>query len=1150
MSKLARDEFDRARVQQTTQNDARRIFQRVRSAQQNPARAGIRWPFELVQNAHDAGPRVGDDRVEINFALCEDRLVVRHTGKPFDAQELAALLSGGSSKEFDSEETTGRFGTGFLVTHAVSTHVDIKGVLDTAEGPEVFRINLVRDGDEESIVGNIDQANESLVNAEPATEDWFANNPTASFTYLNPDGDVVRRGLERLEQTLPYLYATCDRLGRVSVERQGEVKRFEPKGSAKSEEGDFEIHKTKVRICSANDVSYVTAVRIAPKDAQSALLAVLAHCESGELQFLVPGEGFARVFVTLPIAGTDFLPFNVVLDGDFSPNQERDGIAMSDGDRALVQAALSALPTLARHAVESGWRDAHKLASLAAPDRPLSGEAESGELEWWASTVLRVAKQMASTPLVHTGIGLLPALPDQGPFVSFPVPAIEADAAESIDYDIFHSAVGYVRHINLPSKQVAQSWGEIARQWHETGVSVDRLGLSELTDRLKEECHCLDDLPIDGNSHSWLAQLFLLAADMQDQNVQDMVNGLLPDQNGELRNTKSDYLYADAGISASVKDIASSLREDLRSKLLHDAMAKALKAPGYETANQLVQGLLDKKDGGEYTESSAIEVVLEQLDKQLSGDRAFDDDTGMTALVASARMVVHLADKDDVQRLRRCPLLTAAGQVVQLSGNLQILAPSRHWPESAQPYVDLYAERRLLSDRYCDDHELAKALEKLIAVGLVVPAPLFHGRRAELNDVNLLREMAHGEQDIEGVTVRNAEFGQIAFLANEVVQRCGQNIDRAKLLLDFVLNVAAREDQSWRQVGSFSDSRSGERVHLTLNKALWPSELRVRSWIPVDRPDPSPGESSVVPMPANESTLREILDESWLKGNRDAVELLHQVFGFRQLTLLIDSLGAEVEGDLVELLQNPELVKTAASNPDAVKFASELQNTDIPLDSVRDFVQYAAEDESLLDRLEDWREQRRRVHDNQNLGATVECFVREVLQDAGFSVCRTGIGSDFKIAVETGHLADLHITHETQSWLVEVKATRDLRVRMTEKQAETAVNKGEEFLLCVVPVDSDNTCLDADDVRDAMRFVAGLGERLASLCDDLGAFEGLRTEITADAVNGVQLEISPNSSRVRVASSVWESDGFPIGELAARLLSQPTEWIENTNAAC
>ena len=1134
MSKLARSEFDSARILQTTQNDARRIFQRVLAAQQNPARSGIRWPFELIQNAHDAGPREGNDRVEITFILCDGRLTVSHTGKPFVAQELAALLSGGSSKEFDSEETTGRFGTGFLVTHAVSTEVDVDGVLTTQEDSEVFHIELARDGDEDAIVANIEQANESLEEAAPTPDAWIADNPTASFTYHNPEIDVVLRGLDRLEETLPYLYATCSKLGRVQIERFGEAKSYKPQSSVTSDEGDFLIGKTDVSIRTISDSSRVTAVRIGERDGQSALIAVLEHCGTDELQVLIPGEGFARVFVRFPIAGTDFLPFNVVLDGDFAILQERDGIAMNDTDKASIGAALSAFPTLIQHAVESEWRDAHKLASLSAPSRTLSGEADSGELQWWQSAVRQAATRTASKPLVQTGIGLLPALAADGErFVTFPVPAINSDAGRSIDYDTFHEVAGYVTELNLPSKEVAETWGEVARQWQQVGVAVDRLGLDELTDRLKAMGNSVSDLSIEGDPYSWLANLFLLAADMEDQNVRAMVNGLLPNQHGVLIDTNLDSLFSDGGISLEVKDVASVLGKDLRSELLHVSIAQALLAPGYETANQLARDLLDEIDGGNFTESKAIDLILDQLAEVLPNDSHFDGDARLSTLAASARMVVHLENTEDVLRMRRCPLLTSAERVAHLSGSQQILAPVLYWPETSQPYAGLYADNRLLSDHYCDGDVLAKARDALIAAGLVIPAPLFEGRRAELSDVNLIREMSQGEQDTVGATVRDARFAQIAFLATDLVQRCGENGELAKLLLDFVLNVAVREDQSWRDTGSFSGSRSGERVTLTLNKAIWPFELKVRSWIPVKAPDAD----AVAPMPANESNLREIFEPSWLKGNRDAVDLLHHVFGFRQLTLLLDSVGTEIEGDLVELLQSPDLVKIAANNPEAVKFASELKDTDITLDSVRDFVQDAVEDERLLELLENRREQRRRVHENQDLGATIEGFVSENLKEAGFHVRRTGVGSDFEIALEIGHLANLRISRESRSWLVEVKATRNHRVRMTDTQARTAVNESERFILCVVPVDSDNISKISADIWSNMRFVTGLGERLSGLCNDLGDFEDIRADITADTATGVQLEISPGPARIRVASSVWENDGFPLDELATRLLS-------------
>ena len=108
---------------------------------------------------------------------------------------------------------------------------------------------------------------------------------------------------------------------------------------------------------------------------------------------------------------------------------------------------------------------------------------------------------------------------------------------------------------------------------------------------------------------------------------------------------------------------------------------------------------------------------------------------------------------------------------------------------------------------------------------------------------------------------------------------------------------------------------------------------------------------------------------------------------------------------------------------------------------------------------------------------------------------------------------------------------------MTDVQARTAVQEGDRFLLCVVPVDSDYYLFESADIWTDMRFVSGLGQRLAVICDDLGGYEDLRAEITTETPSGVQLEISPGPARVRVANSVWESDGFPLDELAMRLLA-------------
>src|SRR5262245_47825279 len=133
MSDQAFEVYERALKEQHSRNEARRIRTRVNEARRSPHTAGIRWPFELLQNALDAGPRSGSTAVTIALRHQDHAVVFEHDGAPFTSLELAALLSGGSSKEFESEDTTGRFGTGFLVTHVLAERTHLEGLL--AIGP-------------------------------------------------------------------------------------------------------------------------------------------------------------------------------------------------------------------------------------------------------------------------------------------------------------------------------------------------------------------------------------------------------------------------------------------------------------------------------------------------------------------------------------------------------------------------------------------------------------------------------------------------------------------------------------------------------------------------------------------------------------------------------------------------------------------------------------------------------------------------------------------------------------------------------------------------------------------------------------------------------------------------------------------------------
>ena len=1074
MSERALKEHRDVRTQKEYANDARRIRTKVEAAR-GPGRAEVRWPFELVQNAHDSGPRDKGNFVEIKFLQENERLVVSHNGKPFDDLELYALLTGGSSKEFEGGETTGRFGTGFLITHGLSRRVDVEGILETEEGPEGFCIKLDRAGDEEAIIKNIGSADEALLAARHLSASEIADRPTASFTYYDADLAVAEKGLDRLENTIAYLYATCDKLGQIRIERPHKTIIFEPEAMAEIEVDGFLLKKIDVSVSQGETTRWLTALRIVSQDVQSGLLVVLDATNDQQNRVILPDSTFSKIFVKFPIAETGFLPFNVVLDGPFAPRQERDGIEMNASDKQLIQEALSAFPSLMQYAVESGWQNAHAIARLAVPERLLSGDDNStGELEWWQEVISEIAAATAKRSIIATESGFLPALSEDDETVSFLVPALDVSSQVKVDAEVVYGLAARVTSLQLPIQAIAQDWEQIALEWNNLDLSVDRLGLTELTDRLREDCHSITDLPINGDPFNWLADLLLLVADLPEgADPRPLLNRLVPDQHCRLRRPQD--LRVDEGISDEVKDIADAIGVDIRSQLLHNDLVTTLSEPGYESAKACIYELMSQP----YTESEAVDQVLKSLDEKLPEDKVFLEYVDVLYLRASARLVAYLAGQDsDIQSLRKCPLLNAADAIARLPNNLQILAPVSHWPESARPYADLYTKNRILSDRYVDDTELNEALQPFIDRNLVVPAPLYRAPRPEL-DGDLLKAMVPIGTETDGMTVRNQSFGQIAFLASEVVNRCGRDQSHATLLLDFVLNVAAQEDENWSESSLINGYRDREPLPLHIYGSTWPFELKVRSWVPVPLED----KETFAPAPANEANLRELLDSNWLQNNPRAIELLHRVFGFRQLTLMLENSDYEVENDLVQLLQDPGLVKSAVANLDVVRTA--IENPE----AVRIFSEAGADEIQKIREEIDERNRQAAVRKlNDNFGHAVQAAVKAAVESLGLNLKLVDWGYDYEVFPDGASFS-----FEVGSYFLEVKATTTRDVGLTPTQAQTACKHPDRFVLCVVdlagfPGARYKENWQAGDVAPHAKIITNIGDKFQEIYEGVAEF--------------------------------------------------------------
>lgn len=84
--------------------------------------------FELLQNAEDAGAK------EIRFDLFEDRLEVRHNGRPFNEQDVRGICGVDAGTKAEDLTQIGKFGIGFKSVYAYTRNPEIHS------GDEHFRI--------------------------------------------------------------------------------------------------------------------------------------------------------------------------------------------------------------------------------------------------------------------------------------------------------------------------------------------------------------------------------------------------------------------------------------------------------------------------------------------------------------------------------------------------------------------------------------------------------------------------------------------------------------------------------------------------------------------------------------------------------------------------------------------------------------------------------------------------------------------------------------------------------------------------------------------------------------------------------------------------------------------------------------------------
>ena len=1074
-----------------SENTAQGILIHLRNNESDREGRQRRWVWELLQNARDAS---SDDvtRLVASIKVGDSELVFRHNGRGFTADEVAHLIFHGSTK-VDDESTIGQYGSGFLTTHLLSPEIDVSGHLNDGSP---FGFCLKR---EISSVGalseSMDQALDEFYASVDSDMEATSGGFTTCFRYpLSIDSaNIVKEGIETLRRCAPFVVVFNRQFRRIDIEAQDETMRFEVIERCQlQQEG---LQRVTVGVRDGDTLSereYILA-----QGERSSVTIPMEPSEDGST--CLPLEDIPKLFLGFPLLGTENFSFPTVVNSfEFAPTEDRDGVYLGQGhdernytNQAIIEEACALHVKLIQFAAESRWKNVHMLAGI-----PPISEPTSASSIWLQGQLEQLVEQIRETPAVLCGKE--PTAPEDAI-----LPVAGNDVGVETLWSLLNEVEDFRRH--LPQRNEAAGWCDAIESW-EAVKGCESTSFGEVVDGAKLvshiECETLNNLQgllrEDVCSIEWLNRLYAFLKD-------DSFDGLIRercfilDQAGRL--DKLSNLYRDAGVDDDLKDIADELlklrvRESLRDSRL--------------------TSLADEVGKGDYGNEDVAQKIIDAL-KRLCLTNALTDGFAQ----ASPRMLAWIVAQQEWSYLIGFPAFSVGpddgrrealwlGQQGEDNADIP-LAPVKAWAEGLQQFVDLFPWRHIVADAFYSVMPAPDIWQTLNTQGYVRTGVVLTSDRS-IGEFLPDEPLPEGE---EHTAVETVAVTDLVFLSKDrigIMARVRDSQDRARLFWRFLTEwLVAHDIESLDPKIAKCECGDCHRYY----PASWLVPLVRNRWVP---------QGNDIRDHATAQSLAKLLRDDWTPASLSETSLSVKLLEAMQITRLNLMREFVVSDDESRAILDNAMTGILAS-------------TKGDLSHVSQFVEDMKTDKDLPDYLAERRKRRQKVHENQRLGKRVEELVKESLEGEGFIVKPTGIGSDFVIEhdlIEEGEEIGIELSRNDQKWLVEVKATRDQRVRMTAKQAETAAEKGEGFLLCVVPAGEDQTNLEKDDVSANMRFVQNIGPRVGPLCEDLDALNDLRDDATANDDSDIQLEIQAGTARVRVDNTVWEN-GVRLEDLPSQL---------------
>lgn len=555
-------------------SEIKAILQDLERLKTVPIERKRRWIWELLQNAKDCASKLGTKQertVNIEVSLDKSTLSFSHDGIPFTLNDLLALVRRTSTKAFDnSDDNTGKFGTGFVTTHAINRLATVSGVLQARNGLTEFIIPVDRRADSFNELETALNDVFGIINAFYEKDSNDVGDKTLTiYSYMLDDDsyDLAKKSIIDFIKNLPFallINSTDDKsgIGTIAI-------------TLDQEKTTYSLSPPKEIFPGVLFSELNGKVKVDNEDYQEGLI----HYSNEDLTIAVPAickndiwevqkiEKEIKLFKDFPLVGTEtwHIPF-LLQSAKFQPSEPRDGVRTfkdnedrvdptADTNRNIFLNYKTASTNFFTILQSSGVKCLHLLTESGLPEEKI----EYTSTHWYTTSIQKPLREFFSKhPLIISTSGKPIALSLAKIPRIFP---IEADNLE------FYQIAVKLFQDQFPDENTFLDWQRIVSQdsenWDTTITFTEENLLKSII-----APNGLDSLELGENQTktNWLNQLINFLHRIGRHDLAE-VYAIYPNTKGDL--LKKEALRKDNVLSDKLKEVGDKLGQKIYDVLIH-----------------------------------------------------------------------------------------------------------------------------------------------------------------------------------------------------------------------------------------------------------------------------------------------------------------------------------------------------------------------------------------------------------------------------------------------------------------------------------------------------------------------------------------------------------------------------------------------------